>query len=297
MNKPQLKAIAEKAFFTMHRRAADVCDIQETFYGWVVFIAAGKAKVVVKFSREVGRIGKEVLCLEQLRKIVPCPVPDIYFFGREEGYDYLVLDWLDGVSAHQLPNDPKAIEVFREDFTDILLTLHEHQHPQGFELSNGDFSHCLGQAFDDWMGSVYHYLISSGSPFTQVLKEKFMALWEHRSDILAPIAHESSSFIHDDCHIANVLFDPNTFKVAGLLDPCDSGFKHRELDVIHLFDVRSDLGIAERYVEKSQLDESFDSRRHFFSLWDDAKHSRNMGWYNEQWFMNKFNSFERAISQ
>ena len=295
MNKRQLKTIAENAFFSMFRRKADVCDIQETFYGWVVFLASGKSKIVVKFSREVGRIGKEVASLEQLRKIVSCPVPEIYLFGREAGYDYIVLDWLDGVSAHQLPEDSKAVMTFREDYTDILLALHEHQHPQGFELSNGQFSQHLGSAFDDWMGSVYHYLMSAGSPFSLRLKEKFADLWDNRSKILAPIAHESSSFVHDDCHIANVLFDPTTFKVAGLLDPCDSGFKHRELDVIHLFDVRSDLHIAERYLEKSHLDDGFEERRHFFSLWDDAKHSRNMGWYNEQWLTNKFSLYESAI--
>ena len=62
--------------------------------------------------------------------------------------------------------------------------------------------------------------------------------------------------------------------------------------MIHLFDVRSDLHIAERYLEKSHLDDGFEERRHFFSLWDDAKHSRNMGWYNEQWLTNKFSLYE-----
>lgn len=85
MNKPQLKTIAENAFFSMFRRKADVCDIQETFYGWVVFLASGKTKIVVKFSREVGRIGKEVASLEQLRKIVSCPVPEIYFLVEKLG--------------------------------------------------------------------------------------------------------------------------------------------------------------------------------------------------------------------
>ena len=102
MNKAQLKNIAEKSFFAMFHRKADVCDIQETFYGWVVFLATGKAKIVVKFSREVGRISKEVSCLQKLRSIVSCPVPQIYLFGREEGYDYIVLDWLEGRPADEV---------------------------------------------------------------------------------------------------------------------------------------------------------------------------------------------------
>ncbi|PSW44273.1 phosphotransferase [Photobacterium leiognathi] len=295
MNKAQLKNIAEKSFFAMFHRKADVCDIQETFYGWVVFLATGKAKIVVKFSREVGRISKEVSCLQKLRSIVSCPVPQIYLFGREEGYDYIVLDWLEGRPANELPNDKFAIETFREDYTDILIALHEHNHPQGFELTNGKFDCDFNNAFDDWMEGVYKYLSCAVSPFSAQLKDKYTELWERRREILAPIANESSSFVHDDCHLANVLFDPKTFKVAGLLDPCDSGFKHRELDVIHLFDVRGDTHIAERYIEKRQLDDGFEARRYFFSLWDDAKHSRNMGWYDENWLTNKFNKFESAI--
>ena len=118
-------------------------------------------------------------------------------------------------------------------------------------------------------------------------------LWEQKDQVLSPI-NSRSSLVHDDCHIGNVLFDPKTFKVAAILDPCDTGYKHREFDLFHLDDVRPDLKLVERYQEKVPSAEGFECRRWFLSLWDDAKHSRNMGWYDEQWLLAKVNQYNRT---
>lgn len=297
MNNPQLKFIAEKAYKAMFSQKPELCNIQETFYGWVVFLVSPKGKIVVKFSRELGRIGKEIEGLKRLQKVLDCPVPEVYLFGREEGYDYMVMAWLEGVSAYELPSVPKALETFREHYTDILIALHDSRNAKGFEVSHETFEPCLTNAFDAWMYPVLRYVRSSASPFSDELKTAYTQLWDKRVDILSPINTSSSSLVHDDCHIANVLFDPKTFKVAAILDPCDVEYKHRELDVFHLFDVREDLQLAERYQEKTPLTEGFEVRRWFFSLWDDAKHSRNMGWYDESWFVNKLVQFNIAYVQ
>ena len=293
MNKPQLKQIAVIAYKTMFGQRPELCNIQETFYGWVVFVASPKGRAVVKFSREIGRLGKELKGLSRLSKAVNCPVPSVLFFGREQGYDYLMLEWLDGISAHRLPNDPKASEVFREHYTNVLLELHEHSVEQGFEVGESHFESCLGKAFEHWMMPVLRYVTSDGSPFSSVLKEFYHTLWEKKEQILSPI-NSRSSLVHDDCHLGNVLFNPVTFKVSAILDPCDLGYKHREFDLFHLYDVRPDLKLAERYQEKVAPADGFESRRWFLSLWDDAKHSRNMGWYDEQWLLAKVNKFNRT---
>ncbi|PSW05390.1 phosphotransferase [Photobacterium lipolyticum] len=296
MNKPQLKLIAEKTYKAMFSQQPELCNIQETFYGWIVFLVSPKGKFVVKFSREYGRISKEIEGLKRLKKALDCPVPEVYLFGREEGHDYLVMEWLDGVSAYELPSDPKALEIFREHYTDILIALHDCQSEKGFEIDREHFDPCLINAFDAWMYPVLRYVLSCESPFSSQLKSAYSQLWEKRVEILSPI-NTSSSLVHDDCHIANVLFDPKTFKVAAILDPCDVGYKHREFDIFHLFDVREDLKLAERYQEKTPLTDGFETRRWFLSLWDDAKHSRNMGWYDESWLVTKLDQFNIAYKQ
>jgi len=296
MNKPQLKQIAEIAYMTMYGQRPELCNIQETFYGWVVFVASPKGKVVVKFSREFGRLAREIQGLSRLAQFVDCPVPEVLFFGREQGYDYLMLEWLDGISAHKLPNDPNALESFREHYSDLLLALHEHNTELGFELGENQYEPCLIKAFESWMTPVLRYVLSDCSPFSSELKESYSFLWDIKEQVLSPI-NTHSSFVHDDCHIGNVLFNPQTFKVAAILDPCDAGFKHREFDLFHLYDVRPDLKLVERYQEKMPLAEGFAFRRWFLSLWDDAKHSRNMGWYDEQWLLTKVNQFNETYAQ
>ena len=293
MNRLQLKRIAEFSYKTMFRQAPQVSEIQETFYGWVVFLASDNAKVVVKFSREIGRLAKEIKGLERLQQALPCPVPQVLYFGREEGYDFIMLEWLEGISAHQIPNDPIAIKRFSDGYLELLHTLHEMHNPQGFELDNGQFEANLPQAFAHWMGTVYRYIVSEVSPFTPAQKRAYESLWAMKDAILSTASSESS-LIHDDCHVGNILVDPKSFEVTAILDPCDVGFKHREMDIFHLFDVRPELQLAERYQQEVALQPGFDIRRWYLSLWDDAKHSRNMGWYDEAWIQNKLVQFEQT---
>ncbi|MEZ8741757.1 phosphotransferase [Photobacterium swingsii] len=290
MNQQQLERIASDTFQKLFGLRASFVQTELTFYGCVVFLATDKQKAVIKFSKEIGRLAKEIQGLERLNKILDCPVPAIYFYGRDEGYDYLVLEWLDGQSAHELPLDKKAIATFGEHYTDVLLALHECSHEQGFELDDHTFSPRLIDAFEHWMYPVYRYLMSAASPFSRQLKDDFASLWESRAQVLAPI-NQGSSLVHDDCHIGNVLFDPKTYKVAALIDPCDVGFKHREFDLFHLYDVRPDLKLADMYIKKAKLADGYQARRWFLSLWDDAKHSRNIGWYDEEWISHKFERY------
>ncbi|GHA40372.1 hypothetical protein GCM10007086_12370 [Photobacterium aphoticum] len=294
VNKQQLKQIAEFAYKTMFRQAPDLSEIEETFYGWVVFLSSKQGRVVVKFSREIGRLAKELEGLERLRREVSCTVPNVLFFGREEGYNYLMMEWVDGVPAHHLPNDPKAIAAFRESYLQLLFTLHEQHADQGFEIGQDKFAQDLPSAFESWMGPVYRYVMSTGSPFSPQLKQAYRRAWEMKNDILSTASAESS-LIHDDCHIGNVLFDPKTYQVSAILDPCDVGYKHREMDLFHLYDVRPELQLAECYQSHCRLADGFELRRWYFSLWDDAKHSRNMGWYDEAWLQKKFDHFHQAM--
>ncbi|UXI03946.1 phosphotransferase [Photobacterium sp. TY1-4] len=295
MLNPQLKQVAQHTYQSLFGCQPELCSFQESFYGWVVFLASPKGKVVVKFSKEVGRLAKEVSALSRLSTVMDCQIPRVLFFGREAGHDYLMLEWLDGVPAHTLPDDPKLIEAFREHYTDLLLSLHEHREALGFELAEDQYESCLIRAFEAWMQPVYRYVLSDGSPYSARLKDQFTQLWGRRAEILAPI-NTHSSFTHNDCHVGNVLFQPQTGRVAVLLDPLDAGFKHREFDVFLLDDVRPDLKLIERYHQKMPPAAGFTCRRWFLSLWQDAKHSRNIGWYDERWLLTKMAQFERAYA-
>lgn len=293
MSKYGLEQIALSAYKMMFRQAPDFCKQEQTFYGWLVFLASPKGKVVVKFSREVGRLAKEIEGLERLRKALPCKVPQVFFFGREEGHEYLMLEWVEGIPGHQLPDTPAATKAFSHSFIEVMLNLHEYTSASGFEVAQQHYESDFAPAYDHWMEPVYRYVMSEVSPFSLSLKSALHDIWQHRHVTLSGIS-STPSLTHDDCHIGNVMFDATTFQVSAILDPCDVGYKHRELDIFHLDDVRPELELSTLYRQAVELPDGFELRRAFFSLWDDAKHSRNMGWYDEAWLQKKVDVF-RAI--
>lgn len=290
MQEPQLNRIAVNAFRALFSRCPDFCNLQSTFYGWVAFLATEKRRVVIKFCRQAGRLSQEINSVNRLKSMIDCKVPEILFFGCEEGHEFIVMEWVDGVPAHELPNEPYALKVFSDDFTELLINMHNQPHYEGFEIAENKYDSQIIPAFETWMEPVLQHVLDGQSPFSAELKNYFEKLWDERHCVLAPM-NEQPSFVHDDCHLANVLFDEKTFKVAAILDPADAGIKHREFDVFHLNDIRPELDLIARYVEKYPLAEGYEIRRWYLSLWDDAKHASNIGWYDEQSFIYKLQKY------
>ncbi|GAB6264006.1 phosphotransferase [Photobacterium sp. R1] len=296
MQEHHLNRIAIKAFRTLFAGPPDFCNLQTTFYGWVAFLSSGKQRAVIKFCRQVGRLSKEIHALKRLDTYIDCKVPEVLFFGYEEGCEYIVMEWVEGIPAHELPKEQNAIHVFSEHFTDLLIQMHEQPQHNGFEIIENKYTSHLIPAFDEWMTPVLRYLTSSASPFSTELKKNYERMWEERHALLAPINTEPS-FVHDDCHLGNVLFDPDTYKVVVVLDPADAGVKHREFDLFHLNDIRPELDLITRYAEKSPLAEGYEVRRWYLSLWDDAKHASNIGWYDEQHLLHKMRQYQRVSAR
>ncbi|MDO6706709.1 phosphotransferase [Photobacterium sp. 1_MG-2023] len=292
MQEQKLNQIAVKAFRSLFSRCPDFCNLQSTFYGWVAFLSSEKQRVVIKFCRQPGRLCKEIQALKRLKLLIDCKVPEVIFFGQEEGQEYIVMDWVEGVPAYELPQKKQAIDIFSEHLTDLLIEMHDQPQDHGFELMANQYDAHFIPAFETWMSPVLRYLTSQNSPFSTELKKQYERLWESRVEVLSPM-NDVPSFVHDDCHLGNVLFDPETYRVTAILDPADAGVKHREFDLFHLNDVRPELDLMSRYVAKSPLAEGYEARRWYFSLWDDAKHASNIGWYDEQHLLHKMKAYQR----
>ncbi len=122
-----------------------------------------------------------------------------------------MMEWLDGLSAHELPSNPIALEQFRESYTDLLLALHENQSQQGFELAEEQYDPSLVKAFESWMAPVLRYVQSSCSPFSPRLKDAYISMWENKEEILSPI-NTRSSLVHDDCHVGTCSLTPGRLR-------------------------------------------------------------------------------------
>ncbi|MBM5572241.1 phosphotransferase [Deefgea chitinilytica] len=123
--------------------------------------------------------------------------------------------------------------------------------------------------------------------FPPELRAAYAKLWDERERFLAPITGPSS-LCHDDPHACNFLYDVVTGLPTAAIDPCDVAYRHREQDIFHLADAYPQWRLLETYIEQCSLAAGYAARRWFFSLWDDVKHSVNVGWYDAPWFAAKF---------
>jgi aminoglycoside phosphotransferase (APT) family kinase protein len=78
-------------------------------------------------------------------------------------------------------------------------------------------------------------------------------------------AHTESSLTHSDYNAWNMMVDPSTYRLTGVIDPIDAGWADWEVDLFHLPNSRPELGMLERYLR-------------------DVKHYLRMGWYKEERF-------------
>ncbi|WP_410499776.1 phosphotransferase [Chitinibacter sp. S2-10] len=263
------------------------------FYGTAVLLhgAAGvSGDVVVKFGWQPGRVEREIAGLARLRPHCRVPMPQVLGSGMADlGYpiETLLLSRLPGVAPWDVAKPWAHPEHTAQQVVDVLLGWHAVSDARGFELPNGCFVADLLSAFEAWTLPLHDYVQSDASPFTPQQKRAYALLWQARQCFLAPLAGMPSSLVHDDPHAGNFLFDAQTGELLAALDPCDVAFRHCEQDIFHLADVAPELNLLETYLQHYAAPPGFAARRWFFSLWDDAKHSRNLRWYDAQWFDDK----------
>ena len=92
------------------------------------------------------------------------------------------------------------------------------------------------------------------------------------------------SLAHSDYNAWNMMVDPESCDLTGVIDPLDAGWADPEIDLFQLANCRPELGMLERYLEGLPLDPGFWTRHWFYRIWDDVKHYLRMGWYDEETF-------------
>ena len=262
-----------------------------SFYGHVVFISSEQGEYVVKFSRQAGRLASEVQALNRLRPHSVLPMPEILFHGlvtSEQGdLDTLLMPRLSGVPAWELPDPLPNPAQTAQQIVEQMLAWHAVSDARGFEHADGSFTNEFLPAFESWVRPLQQFIAANDSPFSAELRAAYAKLWDERESFLAPISGPSS-LCHDDPHACNFLYDVDTGFPTSAIDPCDVAFRHREQDIFHLADAYPQWRLLETYIEQCPLAEGYAARRWFFSLWDDVKHSVNVGWYDAPWFAAKF---------
>ncbi len=293
VNSCDVQRIAQHAYQTLYREKPHHYEVRETLYGWIVFTLGQKNNVVIKFSKQIGQLQHEISHLQKLKQHLTSLIPNVLFFGLEEGLDFLVLEWLPGHSAHTLIGTETQQIHFADQYTDILLQLHEVTDSRGFQCTSEQFTPSITKAFEAWYKDIHHFITHDITPLPSELKRKYQYLWEVREEVLSPITNEPASLVHNGAHLGNVLFDPKTFNVTGLVDPGDCGYKHREWDIAHLNQVRPDLCLQEWYEKKHRLTDGHQKRQIYLQLWEQAKDMHRIGWHDPIHMQHQWETFHQ----
>ncbi|GHD64501.1 phosphotransferase [Jeongeupia chitinilytica] len=275
-----------------------VDTVIDGFYGQVciVRLASGERRVVKRF-RIAGFAPHEARAMQALRAATPAAiaVPQLLHFetAAEHGWDAFVMDHVAGVNATETPAE--SADALAAD----IVALQRHWHAQTATAFEG----LDGCRFPSFAASYHAYLaarrrfLEKADGFDTALKARLLATLAHVDTLLAPIADDPPAFIHDDGHAGNYLVDPHTWRLVAVIDPAGARFAHRELDLFHLPDARSDFRLLERYLETEPPAPLWPARRWLFSLWDDIKHAEFTGWRDDAWFERKLAAFHDELEQ
>ena len=133
-----------------------------------------------------------------------------------------------------------------------------------------------------------------------VVSEYVMGVIDRSFEAMGSIfqdANVSPSLVHSDYNAWNMMIDPTTYELTGIIDPIDAGWSDYEIDLFHLVNCRPDLKLLGRYLQGKKVDESFWLRYRFYRFWDDVKHYVRMGWYGEERFRRYAQELETAMNE
>lgn len=255
------------------------------YYGSVYFAACGMKTAVFKLYLLPGLAEKEAQQLAVLREHLPLPVPEVFGVYREEGlYEALVMEKLAGINGGSLRlarRRKKDRMRLTASLIDALVALHEAP-VEGFGEIGGetyaDWEACYRARLDD----VRAKLERSNRPVPPEIREQMEEAYRNLSRVLCePV--KRPSIVHGDLNLWNVLADPDTMRITGVIDPFGCCRADRELELFQLEHATGKrFALLPEYRKRVPLSTYFDIKKDYYHFWDDIKHLALAGQYEEK---------------
>lgn len=238
-----------------------------------VTLARPPQRVVVKVQKFPGWGLREKQQLECLRQHCPVPVPQIYYYQPETAStcEALVMEYLPGVPGKSLRDPAPAIrQRITRDIIDVLLALHAVHHPGGYGNVDGPYYERWWDFYGQRVRAVHAYLqqpLPGDTPVDAPILQMADRTLAAGEQIFA--AYRSNAvLVHGDFCLNNLLFDPATCRIVGLIDPLDLHWGERELDLVNLTKSRGErFQLLESYCQAVDLGEQFQLRYWFYQFW------------------------------
>jgi aminoglycoside phosphotransferase (APT) family kinase protein len=279
-------------------RVRSVTKVGQGFYAHIYRVEMVKDPkvVILKCHKYAGRSAREQQQLEILRRHAIVRVPAVYGLHLQSELfpaEGLSMEHIPGIDASKIEFPDEGVQ---RRFVDLvvrnLLSWHEVSNPQGFgELEGpfyGSWRECFGKRI-----AVYQERIHQAE-HRGVVSAYVMGVIDRSVQCFDQIFQNGSrrsSLVHSDYNAWNMMVDPTTYELTGVIDPIDAGWEDFEIDLFHLPNCRPELGLLERYLQEVEVEEGFWPRFKFYRFWDDVKHYLSMGWYEE----GRFRGYAEAL--
>lgn len=278
--------------------------IGEGFYGMVYLVETDKPpyKLVVKWYKHAGNNERESSQLKLLGRHSLIKVPEAFAIHRHSddlAYEAMMMEFIEGVNAGGIEiEDSARRDRFAGRIVDNLIALHAVTNGKGFgeEGSSAlfpDWTSCYRTKVDRMYGEI------TSARFAQIISPEVMNTIEQsyrQFDQVFRDGPATSSLVHSDYNLWNILVDPQTFEPTAIIDPFDAGWADKEIDLFHLQNANGDrFRLLERYRSQVALTELFDVKNAYYRFWDDIKHLIHVGWYEEEHFRNYGGKLEEQL--
>ncbi|MBN1876910.1 MAG: phosphotransferase [Anaerolineae bacterium] len=274
--------------------------IGQGFYARVYQVSLDTApyEVVVKCHLYAGRGIKEQAQLAVLRSHAIVNVPEVYaLYPHSPTFpcEALVMEYIPGINASKITFPDACTQAhFVNTVIENLLAWHSVSHPGGFGDLEGPFYASWHTCFVARIAD-YHALIHQ-EPYCTKISDHVLNMidrsFEQAEEIFYDVGRQPV-LVHSDYNAWNMMVDPTTCTLTGIIDPIDAGWNDYEIDLFHLPNCRPELGLLERYLQEIEADDRFWMRFKFYRFWDDVKHYVRMGWYDD----NRFRTYGRALME
>lgn len=271
-----IKSVCEKTFGDF----SSVKRINQGYYGFVFLIEKSREpkRVIAKAYKTQGLMSKEHKQLDLLRKYALTKVPKIYSESTkaENGIcDIMLMEYINGVNGSQINNiSAREKSMLAEEITDNLIAIHSVKNPDGFgEIDAMSFSASWNEYYKKTVQERVNTLHKKAGIFfpKKIVKAADMLL--ENFDKVFTDEIDDACLIHGDYNMWNLMVNPETNRLAGMIDPMGCSYSDRELDLFQLENANGkDFGLLECYMKKSGASDNIISKNGYYGFFDDIKH-------------------------
>jgi aminoglycoside phosphotransferase (APT) family kinase protein len=207
--------------------AQSITLLGEGVYGrtYTVTLECSPYYALIKIHKYPGMADQERRQLIELRVHVPVLVPHLYACLEDPDLgEALVMEWLPGQSCPRPEQFPRGLRsLLQRQAVDLLLKLHATWHQEGYGSFDGPFYprwwDYYGQRVRDTSQAI-----NCSEEARLYLGQEVLALMDRTLTYGEQVLNTSPGrpvLLHGDFCFGNLLFDPQTWRISGLIDPLD----------------------------------------------------------------------------